>query len=51
LQKGVNRDIRALVDATLGPLASPDLLRETARAGSPQDALTIAFVSPEFQRR
>ena len=42
---------RALAEAVLGPLAHPDTLREAARAGSPQDALTLLLVSPEFQRR
>ncbi|HYZ30946.1 MAG TPA: DUF1800 domain-containing protein [Crenalkalicoccus sp.] len=37
--------------AVLGPLAAEDTLREAARAGSPQDALTLVLVSPEFQRR
>jgi len=44
-------DARELAQACLGPLASADLLREAARAGSPQDALTLVLVSPEFQRR
>jgi uncharacterized protein (DUF1800 family) len=44
-------DARALAGAVLGPLAHPDTLREVARAGSPQDALTLLLVSPELQRR
>jgi uncharacterized protein (DUF1800 family) len=42
---------RALAEAVLGPLAHPDTLREAARAGSAQEALTLLLVSPEFQRR
>jgi len=45
------RDPRAVIDATIGPLAGADILREAGRAGSPQDALTLVLVSPEFQRR
>jgi len=45
------RDPRQFAEATLGPLATPETLREAARAGSPQDALTLVLVSPEFQRR
>jgi len=45
------RDPRAIIDTTLGPLASADILREAGRAGSPQDAVTLVLVSPEFQRR
>ena len=49
--RGGRPDARALAEAVLGPLAHPDTLREVARAGSAQDALTLLFVSPEFQRR
>jgi uncharacterized protein (DUF1800 family) len=44
-------DARTLAQSTLGPLASASTLQEAARAGSPQDALTLVLVSPEFQRR
>ena len=45
------RDARGFAEATLGPLVAPETLREAGRAGSPQDALTLVLVSPEFQRR
>jgi uncharacterized protein (DUF1800 family) len=45
------RDAAGLATAVLGPLASTAMLREVARAGSPQDAMTLVLVSPEFQRR
>jgi uncharacterized protein (DUF1800 family) len=45
------RDPLQFAEATLGPLAAPETLREVRRAGSPQDALTLLLVSPEFQRR
>lgn len=48
---GGRRDARALAEATLGPLAGAETLREIGRAGSAQDALTLLLVSPEFQRR
>ena len=40
-----------LVEATLGPLASPDTRRAVARADSRQQAITIALMAPEFHRR
>ncbi len=45
------RDPRGFAAATLGPLASPEMLREAARAGSAQDAYTLVLVSPEYLRR
>jgi uncharacterized protein (DUF1800 family) len=45
------RDAAQFAAASLGPLAAGDTLREAARAGSPQDALTLVLVSPEFLRR
>ena len=45
------RDPRGFAEATLGPLATPEMLREAARAGSAQDAYTLVLVSPEYQRR
>jgi len=44
-------DPQELVEATLGPLASPDTRRAVARADSRQQALTIALMAPEFHRR
>ena len=44
-------DPRVLLDEALGPLASTETLQAVARAESRQQALTIAFMSPEFQRR
>src|SRR5262249_8317795 len=40
-----------LVEATLGPLASPHTPRAVARADRRQQALTIALMAPEFPRR
>ncbi len=50
-RSALRRDPRQFAEASLGPLAAPETLREAARAGSPQDALTLVLVSPEFQRR
>jgi uncharacterized protein (DUF1800 family) len=44
-------DPQELLEATLGPLASPDTRRAVARADSRQQALTIALMAPEFHRR
>ncbi len=44
-------DARGIAQACLGPLAAAETLKQAARAGSPQDALTLVLVSPEFQRR
>lgn len=49
--RGSRLNARDLAAAVLGPLAGAATLREAARAGSPQDALTLLLVSPEFQRR
>jgi uncharacterized protein (DUF1800 family) len=44
-------DPQAVMDSGLGPLASPELRQAVARAESRQQALTLVFMSPEFQRR
>jgi uncharacterized protein (DUF1800 family) len=44
-------DPRTILDEALGPLASSDTRQAIARAESRQQALTLAFMSPEFQRR
>jgi uncharacterized protein (DUF1800 family) len=44
-------DPRALVEEALGPLASRETREAVGRAESRQQALTIAFMAPEFQRR
>jgi uncharacterized protein (DUF1800 family) len=41
----------ALVETTLGPLASADTRQAIARAESRQQAITLALMAPEFQRR
>jgi uncharacterized protein (DUF1800 family) len=41
----------AFIETALGPLASDDTRRTIARAESRQQALTLALMSPEFQRR
>src|SRR4051812_10418240 len=41
----------ALVETALGPLASADTRQAIARAESLQQALTLALMAPEFQRR
>src|SRR4051794_27973539 len=41
----------ALVETTLGPLASADTRQAIARADSRQQAITLALMAPEFQRR
>jgi uncharacterized protein (DUF1800 family) len=41
----------AFVETALGPLASEETRRTIARAESRQQALTLALMSPEFQRR
>ena len=41
----------ALVEETLGPLASEDTRKTIARAESRQQAITLALMAPEFQRR
>lgn len=40
-----------MAEAALGPLLRPETREAVARAGSRQDALTLLFTSPEFQRR
>jgi uncharacterized protein (DUF1800 family) len=44
-------DPKDVLDTALGPLASPETRQALARAESRQQALTLAFMSPEFQRR
>jgi uncharacterized protein (DUF1800 family) len=41
----------ALVETALGPLASADTRQTIARAESRQQAITLALMAPEFQRR
>ncbi|MFN7114094.1 MAG: DUF1800 family protein [Alphaproteobacteria bacterium] len=40
-----------LLEATIGPVASETTRTAVRRAGSPAEALTLVFASPEFQRR
>jgi uncharacterized protein (DUF1800 family) len=44
-------DQRELIETALGPLASNETRQAVARAESPQQALALVFMSPEFQRR
>jgi uncharacterized protein (DUF1800 family) len=44
-------DPRELIETALGPLVSTETRQAVARAESRQQALTLAFMSPEFQRR
>jgi uncharacterized protein (DUF1800 family) len=44
-------DPQELVETALGPLASAETRQAVARAESRQQALALAFMSPEFQRR
>jgi uncharacterized protein (DUF1800 family) len=44
-------DPKDVLDTALGPLASPETRQALVRAESRQQALTLAFMSPEFQRR
>jgi len=48
---GQNLDPDEVLANTLGPLASADTRQAVARAESRQQALTLVFMSPEFQRR
>jgi uncharacterized protein (DUF1800 family) len=41
----------ALIETALGPLASADTRQAIARAESRQQAITLALMAPEFQRR
>jgi uncharacterized protein (DUF1800 family) len=41
----------ALLENSLGPLASEDTRRAVARAESRQQGITLALMAPEFQRR
>ncbi|MGH7067776.1 MAG: DUF1800 domain-containing protein [Acetobacteraceae bacterium] len=45
------RDPLGLAYATLGPLLHPDTVTAMRRAGSRQQAVSLLFASPEFQRR
>ncbi|HYD17121.1 MAG TPA: DUF1800 domain-containing protein [Patescibacteria group bacterium] len=40
-----------LLEATIGPVASAETKFAVARAGSKEEAITLLFASPEFQRR
>jgi len=40
-----------MLEATIGPVASEATRTAVRRAGSPAEALTLVFASPEFQRR
>jgi uncharacterized protein (DUF1800 family) len=44
-------DPNEVVETALGPLASAETRQAVARAESRQQALVLAFMSPEFQRR
>jgi uncharacterized protein (DUF1800 family) len=44
-------DPSEIVDSALGPLAAVETRQAVARAESRQQALALAFMSPEFQRR
>ncbi len=44
-------DPQQLIETALGPLASTETRRAVARAESRQQALTIALMAPEFNRR
>jgi uncharacterized protein (DUF1800 family) len=44
-------DPKEVLETALGPLASPETRQAIARAESRQQALALAFMSPEFQRR
>jgi uncharacterized protein (DUF1800 family) len=41
----------ATLEAALGPLASSQTRQAVARAESRQQAITLLFMAPEFQRR
>lgn len=45
------QDPRALLEATLGPLAGPATRRAVTTAGGARDAIALLFASPEMQRR
>ncbi len=50
-QRSPGIDARRWLDEALGPLAGSDTRTAVARAASGADALAIALMSPEFQRR
>jgi len=48
---GASIEPAAFVETALGPLASEETRKTIARAESRQQGLTLALMSPEFQRR
>jgi uncharacterized protein (DUF1800 family) len=50
---GVHTDFEPakLLENTIGPVASAETRFAVTRAGSPAEAITLLFASPEFQRR
>jgi uncharacterized protein (DUF1800 family) len=44
-------DPNEMLENTIGPVASNDTRKAVTRAGSTQEAITLLFSSPEFQRR
>jgi uncharacterized protein (DUF1800 family) len=44
-------DPNAVMEAGLGPLASPETRQAVARAENKAQALTFVIMAPEFQRR
>jgi uncharacterized protein (DUF1800 family) len=50
-QLGPTLDPAAVLEAALGPLASPATRQAVSRAESRQQAITLALMSPEFLRR
>lgn len=53
IAKGIYTQVQpmALLDQTIGPIASAETKFAVTHAGSPEEAITILFASPEFQRR
>lgn len=49
-QASADIDPRLLVSDRLGPLASPETMQAVSRAETKPQGLSIAFLSPEFQR-
>ncbi|OQP87254.1 hypothetical protein BTR14_07525 [Rhizobium rhizosphaerae] len=50
-QPGGDLDPRSFLADRLGPLLSPETLKTVSRAETRAQGLTLAFLSPEFQRR
>jgi len=48
---GLGHDPEAVMETTLGPLASADTRQAIARAESRPQGLTLLVMAPEFQRR